>query len=115
MRTHPIRQPVMDGSNLQIDRFYTAKGPLHEGEGFVAAHCRRVVEALYRQAGAHDIDAVGCRLDGDLGGLAGAAEGSVGDVDVEMLAHPMLVNHRANRERDLGGTTEWIALAGDRC
>src|SRR5437660_9255168 len=62
MRTHPIGQPVMHRPDLEIDRLDAAEGTLHQGEGFVAAHGRRVVERLGGQAGAYDIDAVGRRL-----------------------------------------------------
>ena len=47
-----------------------------------------VVEGLRRQAGADDIDAIGRRLDGDLGGLACEAESGIGDVEIEVLGHP---------------------------
>jgi hypothetical protein len=74
---HPIGQPVMDRPNLQIGRFDAAEGPLHQSEGSIAAHCRRVVENHRRQAGAHYIDAVGRRLCGDLGALIAAERGDV--------------------------------------
>ena len=54
--------------------------------GIVAAHRRRIVEDLLRQAGADDIDAVGCRLGGDRGGLACEAEGGIGDIEMEVFA-----------------------------
>ena len=71
MRAHSIHQPVMDGPDLQIDRFDAAKSPFHQGQGFIAAHRRRVVERVCGQAGAHDIEAVGCRFSGDLGNYIG--------------------------------------------
>src|SRR4051812_2106600 len=113
MRTHPIGQPVMHRPDLEIDRLDASEGTLHQGEGFVAAHGRRVVERLGGQAGAYDIDAVGRRLRGDLGGLAGEAEGGAGDVEVEVLCHLVLVDHGTDRKCDLGGTAQRIALAGD--
>ncbi len=63
----PISQPMIDRPNVQIDGLDAAKGAFHEGEGFVAAYRRRIVEGLNRQAGAYDIDAIGRRLGGNLG------------------------------------------------
>ena len=37
----------------------------------------------------------------------------IGDVEIEMLGHLVPVDHRADRERDLGGAAQRIALAGD--
>ena len=104
---------MMDRPDLQIDGFDAAERPFHHGEGFVAAHRRRVVEGFRRQAGAHDIDPVTGCLGGDLGGLAGEAEVGIGDVEIEVLGHFIPVDHRTDRQRDLGGATQRIALAGD--
>jgi hypothetical protein len=82
-------------------------------KGLVAAHCRRVVEAFCRQAGAHDIDPVTGCLAGDLGGLAGKVEGRIGDVEIEVLGHIVLVDHFADRKGDLCGSAQRIAPAGD--
>ena len=71
MRAHAIGQPVIDRPDLEIDGLDAAERPLHQGEGFVAAHRGRVVERLGGQAGAHDVDAIDGGLGGDLGGLAG--------------------------------------------
>ena len=71
------------------------------------------VGGLRRQAGADDIDAVGRRLGGNLGGLACKAEGGIGDVEIEVLGHLMLVDHLADRECDLGGAAQRIALSDD--
>ena len=46
--------------------------------------------------------------------LRAKAEGGIGDVEIEMLGHLVLVEHRADRERDLGRAAQRIALAGDR-
>ena len=89
------------------------KRPFHQGEGFVAAHCRRVVEAFCGQAGAHDIDPVTGCLRCDLSRLAGEAESGIGDVAIEVLGHFIPVDHCADRQRDLGSSAQRIALAGD--
>ena len=103
MRAHAIRQPMMDRPDLQIDGFDAAERPFHQGEGLVAAHCRRVVEGFRGQAGAHDIDPVTGCLGSDLGDLAGEAEAGIGDVEIEVLGHFIPVDHRADRKRGLGG------------
>ena len=40
VRAHPIGQPVMHRTDLQIDRLDAAEGALHPGQGFIAAHGR---------------------------------------------------------------------------
>ena len=85
MRPDPIGQSVIHGADVQIDGLDAAKGPFHQGERLVAAHCFCVVEGLRWQAGADDIDAVGCRLGGNFSGLACKAEAGIGDVEIEML------------------------------
>ena len=111
MPAHPIGQPVMHRTDLQIDGLDAAKGALHQGQGLVAAHRLGIAQHVGGEVRADDIQAIGCRLGGDLGGLAGEAEGRVSDVEIEMLAHLVGVEHRADRERDLGGTAHRIALA----
>jgi hypothetical protein len=37
---------MIDWPDLEIDGLETAKGPLHQSEGFVAAHGRRIVTDL---------------------------------------------------------------------
>ncbi|WP_428394331.1 AMP-binding enzyme [Lichenicoccus sp.] len=69
-----MSKPVMHWADLEIDRLDAAEGPLDASEGFVAAYRRLVIERFGRQAGAHDIEAIGCCLGGDLGSLAGKAE-----------------------------------------
>jgi hypothetical protein len=91
VRAHPIGQPVMDRTDLQINSLDAAERPLHQGQGFVTAHRRRVAEDLGRQVCPHDIQTIGCSLGGDLRGLAREAEGGVGDVEIEMPSHLMLV------------------------
>ena len=99
--------------HLKIHRLDAAEGSFHEREGFIATYCRRVVEGLGRQAGAHDIKPVSRRLGGDLIRLSREAEGGIGDLQIEMLGHLALVDHRADRERDFGGAAQRVALAGD--
>ena len=45
--------------------------------------------------------------------LAGEAEAGVGDVELEMLGHLVLVEHGADLERDRCGATQRIARARD--
>jgi hypothetical protein len=58
----------------------------------------RIVEGFGGQAGAHDMDAIGCRLGGDLGRFAGEADGGIGDVEIKMLGHLVLIDYRADRK-----------------
>src|SRR3954465_2877504 len=79
VRTYPIGQPVMHRAYLEVDRLDAAECPFPAGEGFVAPYRGRVIERFDGQAGAHDVEAVGCGLGLDLGGLASEAEVGVGD------------------------------------
>src|SRR5271166_1468877 len=63
---------------------------------------RRPITGRPGRPGADDIDAVGGDLCGDLGGLAGEAEGAIGDVEIEILGHLVLVDDLTDREGDRG-------------
>ena len=102
MGPHPIPQPMIDRPDIQIDGLDAAERTLHPAQGFVATYCISITKRRLGQAGAHDIEPIGCRLPGNLGGLSGKAEGVVGDRQIEMLSclrtilSPLDVAHNTN-------------------
>src|SRR5246127_3379788 len=108
---HAIGQPVIDWSDLEIDRLDAAEGTLDQAEGFVAAHGGGVVESGGGQAGAHDVEAVECRLHGDFIGLSSKAEAGVRNVEGEVLGHLVLVEHGADLEADFSFAAQRPARA----
>jgi hypothetical protein len=113
MGAHPPFQPVTDWTEVQIDRLDATKDPLHRAPGFVGSHGRGIVERFNRKAGADDLDAVGCSLGGDLGAPPREVEGSISDIEIEMLGHCVIIGHAAELKRDLGGAAQAAALAGN--
>jgi hypothetical protein len=107
----PAFQPVTHRADLEIDGLDAAEGALHPGQGFVAAHGGRVVHDLEAEAGAHDIDAIRGGLGFDRVGFAREGEARIGDGQIEMFAHFMLVDHAADGQRDVRGATQRLALA----
>jgi hypothetical protein len=101
MGAHPPFQPATDWTEVQIDRLNATKDPLDRAQGFVGSHGRGIVERFNRKAGADDIDAVGCSLGGDLGAPPREVEGSISDIEIEMLGHCVLIEHGAELKRDL--------------
>src|SRR5208282_6923120 len=95
MCSDPVREPVVDRPDVKIDRLDAAEGTFHLAQGLVAAHRGGVVQHVGRQAGAHYIYAIGGGFGGDLGSLARESEALVGDDEIEMLAHLVLLDHRA--------------------
>ena len=55
----PIRQPVIQPADMQIDRLDAAEGPFRQCRGFVAAHGIHIAERRLGQAAAHEMEAVG--------------------------------------------------------
>src|SRR3984885_15986874 len=107
VRAHPIGEPVVDGPDVKIDRLDAAEGALHLAERLVATHGCRVVHHAGRQAGTHYIYAIGGGFGGDLGRLAREGEAVIGDGEMEVLAHLVLLDHGADGERDLGRPAQW--------
>jgi len=108
-----VGEPVMDRPDLEIDGLDAAEGPFHSGERFVAAHRAGIIKGFRRQAGAHDIEAVGCGFGGDLIVLAGETEAGICNIEAEVLGHLVLADHGADLQRDLGGASQRSALALD--
>ena len=110
MGADPSGEPVMHRANLKVDRFDTAEGTLHLGQGSIASHGGRVVEDLGGEGGAHYIYAIRGGFGGNGIGLAQEAETRVDDDEIEVFAYLMLFGHG---ERDLGGAARWVPLARD--
>src|SRR6266700_1273832 len=68
---------------------------------------------LSGHAGSDDIDAVEALLFHDLFDPALPGEIAVGHLDVEVLGHLLAVEHRTNRDADLGGTAQRRVFALD--
>ena len=111
---HAGRGPMEHRADFEIDGLYRAEGALDLGQGFVGADRLLGRERLLRHVGADDIDAVEPGLGGDRVVGAAVGEARVGDDDLEVLAHLVLVEHGSHRKADLGPAAERRALAQDR-
>src|ERR1700756_341771 len=114
MRPHAIGAPVADWTDVQIHRLQAAEGPLDVREILVGLHGLTGIELLGRNRGADDVETVKTRFRGNFRRVAPEAEVAISDVDDEVLAHLAAVQHRANRQADLGGLAQPnLALAAD--
>src|SRR5262249_59093971 len=68
---------------------------------------------LGRDVGADDINAGEARLGFDRRGAAPPGKIAVVDLEVEVLGHLAAVDHRPDRQTDLGGAAQARALAAD--
>ena len=90
-----------------------AKRALHPGQRFIGAHDGGIIQGLGRQAGSDDGDAVpGCVVS-DLSGFAGKGKAGIGDGQLEVPGHLVLVEDRPDPQADFGGATQRVGLAGD--
>src|ERR1700678_4428377 len=93
--------PVMNGTDLQVDRFQRAEGALHAGQVLVGAHRVGSTHRLGRQAGADDIDPVETRLARNGFGTAAKAEAGLTNSQLEMLGHLVVIDHGSDSQPDL--------------
>ena len=97
----PVSQAVVDGSDLEVHRFEGAEGPLHAAQEFVAEDRLGGVERLFRQAGAHHVETVEGRFGLDLLRVDLEVESIFLDVQLEVLADFVLVEHLAHPNSDV--------------
>jgi hypothetical protein len=71
------------------------------------------IEMLGRDAGADDIDTVEAPLFGDLLHPPLPGEIAIGNLDVEVLAHLLSIEHCADRDADVSGALEARVLSAD--
>jgi len=95
-----VFEAVVDRAQVQVDGLDRAEVAFDVGELFVGGDRGGGVEALGGHAGADDVDAVQRGLGGDLLDAAGDGQGGVGDLEVEVFGHLVLVDQRAGLERD---------------
>ncbi|MNL38903.1 hypothetical protein D3C87_1611480 [compost metagenome] len=100
------------GTHLQIDRLERTEGPLHHRQTLVGRHGRLSRQVRCRQARTHHVKAIECGLLLNLFGLAFPREARVGDVQLEVLAHPEVIDDAAYAQGNLLGALE--AIAGTR-
>src|SRR5262249_42218483 len=94
---------MMDRPQRQIlDAFETAKGALDGRQALVRQDRRCLGQFLPRDVGPDDINAVECRLVGDLGVVTGERETALINVELEVLGDIEPLKHFADAEPDLG-------------
>src|SRR6266545_3370109 len=97
----PVGEVVVDGSQVQVVGLGDAEVPFHVLEVLVGGDRPGRVEDVLPDAGADHIDPVQGGLGGDLGLVPAVAEVAGADVEDEVLAHLMLVDHLAGPDPDL--------------
>src|SRR5260370_21732322 len=101
MSAHAVSAAMMDGPDFEIDGLEAAEGSLDVGEIFIGPDGGTGVERFVLDVSTQDIDAVEQGLGIDLLGLALERQIRVGDGDVEVLGHFVMIDHRTDRECDL--------------
>src|SRR5260370_40978817 len=101
MSAHAVSAAMMDGPDFEIDGLEAAEGSLDVGEIFIGPDGGTGVERFGLDVSTQDIDAVEQGLRIDLLGLALERQIRVGDGDVEVLGHFVMLHHRTDRECDL--------------
>ena len=87
MSPHPVRGPMTDRPDFQIDALQGSECPFDVREIFVGLNCFCGVQMLGRHAGSDHIDAVEARLCLDLIEPSMPGEMTIADRNDEVLGH----------------------------
>ena len=113
VRTDSRLQPMVDGADMQIERFHGAERPFDFGKSLVAAHRLGRVHLLLGHAGADDVDAIERGFGGDRGDVAGELQIVVGDGELEVLGDLAPAKHGSDGQADPVSAPKRLAGAPD--
>jgi len=113
MSPHPVRGPMPDRPDVQIDALQGSERPFDVREILVGLNRLCGVQMLGRHAGSDHIDAIQPRLCRDLIEPSMPREMTVADRDDEVFGHLSFVEDRADRQANLGSVTQGGVLAAD--
>src|ERR1700730_18471204 len=100
MSAQAVGAAMMNGPDFEIDGLEAAEGSLDVGEIFIGPDGGNGVERFGLDVGTQDVDAVEQCFGIDLLGLALERQIRVGNGDVEVLGHFVMIDHRTDRECD---------------
>ena len=100
VRTDSGLKSMVDGADMQVERFHGAECPLDFRERLVAAHRLGGVHLFFGHTGADDVDAIESRFGGNLLGESMEREAALFDGNGEELGHLVLVHHRTDTDSD---------------
>jgi hypothetical protein len=87
MGSYTLGELMVNGTDVQVHGFATAKCPLYHGESFVGAHGILGRKLRDRYVGSDDVDPIESRFGSNAIQIASKGKGRLGNLDHEMFSH----------------------------